>query len=340
MTSKDFAKMFGFDEGTLNLNLFLEEVKEVGFSLLKAYPKGGFVPAKLKSDEDDSFAMVKVGYYPDTENDLVSLFVSASKVSKYRLKHINDFLGDNLHSNEDDAPTAESVIESEKSWQPIDLFDNKLFFFSQKEKNFFVKLKNKYQIIDPKEILKYIYSEHISTYTSLRGFAFKFFLSVNHMLIWLSKIVGVFAIFFLKLCGYKVQVKENGKAFDLYAWDTSLYKERRTAKRLDSWERVGLGNPIIPNLAYPDNSELVVQSAQEVKLNPVYVILVCLAVGMLFFVNYKCDVQLHSDVYSFCRDVYVRDLSYFGVKYGENIFLTTAVVAFFVYLPNFFPIYL
>ena len=94
----------------------------VGFTVLRKYPDNiPFIPARNKDGEVDSVCMIKLGFpiRQETINEKeVALFISISKQSRYLLNgHWNyDF-------DDEEAPTKDSLEESKKSRQPVDLED-------------------------------------------------------------------------------------------------------------------------------------------------------------------------------------------------------------------------
>lgn len=134
--------------------------KAVGLSVLKDYPdKGKFIPVRNKKGEKDSVAMVRVYYYKSDFNDqttnIVPLFVSIHKANRYLFDH--PF----WNFNDDNSPTEESLEESKKSLQPIDLEElSRYEFHFDDDKIYDLKKKKN---ISPTEIVDEIYKEHLNT---------------------------------------------------------------------------------------------------------------------------------------------------------------------------------
>ncbi len=138
-----------------------------GFSIVKAYSyKSKFKPAITKEGKPDSVVLIKVGFYHkniDSEYK-APLFIFISKASKY-------LLDNHIIYNPDDtgSPTEESLKESEKSWQPVDLREDERFVLNVKSKLIFDTQTNKNIFL--RELVDYIYNLHIDT-TKLRGLIF------------------------------------------------------------------------------------------------------------------------------------------------------------------------
>lgn len=135
----------------------------VGLSVLRNYPKGGkFIPAKNKRGEDDSVALIKIGYLLAQENSEhkndKKLFLSVSKASRFLLKGNFDFIFD---KDNDDSPTEASLKESKGSLQPIDLEESKRYEFNINTKK--IKDLEERKNVTPAHVVDEIYDLHLKT---------------------------------------------------------------------------------------------------------------------------------------------------------------------------------
>ncbi|HEY4832051.1 MAG TPA: hypothetical protein VIH61_05765 [Waddliaceae bacterium] len=142
--TEEFVKNFKKDEED-EIILWSGDGGGVGFTILRNYPKDiPFVPAKNKDGDVDSVCMIKIGFLvrPGApENEEVKLFVTTSKVSRYLLNnHWNyDF-------NDDKSPTKDSLEESKKSKQPIDLEDLVDYIYNKNTRKIFNVEKEKKEV--------------------------------------------------------------------------------------------------------------------------------------------------------------------------------------------------
>lgn len=153
----------------------------VGLSILKEYPVNGlFKPAKDTTGKNDSVAMVRLGYKPNSK-EADQLIVSIHKSSRYLFDHNNyDF-------NDKKSPTIDSLNESKNSVQPIDLEDVTRFQFHHKEEKIY-DLENK-KYIFPKELVEEIFEQHIET---LRAVTFRAKMNLQKKIIDISFSVNKF----------------------------------------------------------------------------------------------------------------------------------------------------
>lgn len=152
----------------------------VGFSVLRDYPENGaFIPARTRSGEQDSVALLKFGYVissVDRKKQQVPLLVSSAKASRYLLHESDRF---RYNFDDTDAPTEESLIVSEASRQPVNLVDDGHFIFLITEEKFWDTRKGVHCTLD--EIVGRAYTLHIDTASdklAARGLRFK--LRVQH----------------------------------------------------------------------------------------------------------------------------------------------------------------
>jgi len=132
--------------------------KAIGLSIIKNYPKNGpFYPAIKKSGQDDSVALIKVGYNPEiVDNNEVLLMIYIQKVSLYLLNDKWDY-----NFNDPDSPTKESLEVSKLSKQPVDLEELSRFKYNIVTKKI-VDLRKSVEI-QPIQVVDYIYNEHLRT---------------------------------------------------------------------------------------------------------------------------------------------------------------------------------
>jgi hypothetical protein len=140
------------------------EQSVTGFSIVRDYPIGcRFVSAVTHNGNTDSKVLIKIGFsHIDIDQDKkVTLFVSASKASKYLLD--NHF---RYNFEDENSPTEESLKKSDKSSQPVNLTENKRFVFNLVNQTIYDK--NKKENISLKNIVNYIYKLHSDT-ANLKG---------------------------------------------------------------------------------------------------------------------------------------------------------------------------
>lgn len=167
MTNEQFAKLFNPNKND-EVIPWIEDRLYSGFSVLRPYKSDlGFIPAITKSGQEDTKVLIKIGLRISSENieDKLQLFLSVSKHSKYKSSHFG------IDFNNSDAPTKESLSESEKSKQPIDLEERERFFISLKPISFYDK-KNKKEVT-LNDLVDYMYNLHLQTISGRKSIIFK-----------------------------------------------------------------------------------------------------------------------------------------------------------------------
>lgn len=166
--------------------IWSDDKEYAGFSVLRSYEENtGFFPAMTKSGKEDTKALIKIGVHilEKTEKKL-SLFLSVSKFSKYRSSHFG------IDFDDPDAPTKDSLNESEKSKQPIDIEERERFSLIIDSFSFIDEKTNK--IISANDIIDYMYDLHIKTISSGKGYILKAKLSSRELVC--NRIIPFFVI--------------------------------------------------------------------------------------------------------------------------------------------------
>ena len=138
-----------------------------GFSIIRDYPKNcGFIPAVNKTNKADTKVLIKIGYSEkDIKDNKVYLYPTVSKFSVYLEKHhLFDF-------NDQTGPTKESIDESKKSYQPVDLEEPQRYIFNI-ETEIITDLKKKVEVT-LNNIADHLYEQHIGTIKGIRASSFK-----------------------------------------------------------------------------------------------------------------------------------------------------------------------
>lgn len=147
--------------------IFLTDAK-VGFSIQKNYPADiQYKPAQTKTDEDDNIAVIWVVYESQQEKnhpDLIPIRLRIATMSKYRALHWDyDF-------EDTKCPTEDSVMESKKSPQPLELNSSEACFYSQ-SKNVLVDADG--NVVSGHSVLDELFKYHCDTVHPIRGFGFR-----------------------------------------------------------------------------------------------------------------------------------------------------------------------
>lgn len=195
ITSAEFAANFHPKEGE-EFIIWKEDSRYAGFSVLRSYKKGlGFVPAMTNSRKEDTKALIKVGIrIPEDLIRETPVLLSVSKHSKYRSSHFG------INFTDEDAPTRESLNESENSKQPIDLESRDEFIVHLNDKtSFFKKATN--ETISSNELVDWVYNLHLQTISSGKGRILKAKINLKNiicnriipkLIIWFKISLGVF----------------------------------------------------------------------------------------------------------------------------------------------------
>jgi hypothetical protein len=162
ITTEKFVANFHPKEGD-ELVIWKDDGRYIGFSVLRSYKKGlGFVPAITKLGKEETKALIKIGVrIPEDLIVEIPLLLLVSKYSKYRSSHFG------INFEDEDAPTQESLNESENSKQPIDLESRDEYIMRLDPTSFFKKETRKELSLD--EIVDEIYNLHLQTISSGRG---------------------------------------------------------------------------------------------------------------------------------------------------------------------------
>jgi len=156
--TEEFAKLFRSIKGVIQIIPWIGK-EAIGVSVLKKYPnKSFFVPVINKSDQQDSVALIKVGYNKDSVHNnerKVLLTVSISKASHYIFAHHWYNYADT------NSPSEEAVKRSEESRQPVNLEDSSRYEFHI-AKNRIYDLETK-RYVSANSIVNDIYNKHLKT---------------------------------------------------------------------------------------------------------------------------------------------------------------------------------
>ncbi len=212
MNSQEFFNLFGLkDEEYIKNYIWNDTNREIGFSIVKHYPKRKFFkPAVTQNDSIDTVSLIKVYTFPKSETDSWRVGTSISKASLFQLdKPFNPLLENSF--SDPDSPTQESLEQSSKGLQPINLEENDRFLFNAKDKTFFDTKKN--IKIQGRFIVDNIYNEHVNTFLSFRGSVLKLRLAINRISLKLLEFIGNFLIAIIpKVAGKKIE----NKAYNMF----------------------------------------------------------------------------------------------------------------------------
>ncbi len=186
ISNKEFASYFNPDNGDEVIPWNDENTKYSGFSVIRSYKKDlGFIPAVTKLGAEDTKVLVKVGIRTsDSPSDKIPLFISIGKYSKYRSSHFG------INFDDPNAPTKESLNQSENSRQPIDLEDNDGFIMKVNPVSFVDTETNKN--LELREIVDRIYNIHLKTISSGKGIVLK--VKLNFQKVICSRIIPKFIL--------------------------------------------------------------------------------------------------------------------------------------------------
>jgi hypothetical protein len=140
---------------------------KAGFSVKRKYPPNlRFVPAKTRSGEDDSVALIKLSYLHPIDNDnqfdpkRVPLQISVSVFSRWMVNHWG------FNFNDDHCPTKESLELSKASMQPLELRSDNAFFFDHSSGKIISREGKQFTGTD---FLDLIFEHHIKSVRWLAG---------------------------------------------------------------------------------------------------------------------------------------------------------------------------
>ena len=136
---------------------------KVGFSVQRGYPTNiRYKPARNKAGEYDNIAVIWVVYedrLPQGDS-LIPIRLRIAMMSKYRSVHWDyDFQAEVC-------PTKESVLESKKSPQPLDLSLSGEFFY---DKALSLLVNSSNEVVTGVQILNAMFNEHCDTVHFLKG---------------------------------------------------------------------------------------------------------------------------------------------------------------------------
>lgn len=161
LDSKLFSKGFIPKEED-ELTLF-ENGKDVGFSILRNYPKGGrFYPAKTKEGKDDSVGLIRLAIFPEKnkEKNGYPIWADVNLFSRY-LRNKFDY-----SFEDDDCPTEESLSISKKSKKPLNIEAEGEFFYDPETE----KIKDKKGREKTwNDVIDYLFNVHLRTISAIRG---------------------------------------------------------------------------------------------------------------------------------------------------------------------------
>lgn len=236
MTAEEFFKLFGLKKEDYIKEYLWNSDRATGFTILKTYPKTKFFqPAVTITGADDTLAMVKVYVTPKENSAIWPVGSTTTKISLYGLDK-SPFQEEN---NDPNAPTKESSEKSSASFlQPINLEEENRYTFNSKEQTFF-DIKRK-QSITANSLVELVYQDHISTYTSSRGYLLqgKFFLHRLRMKLteWLGK---VFVIIIPTISGRKIDNEAYNLLFRPFPWvKKEGIKDKPVGTELEDYENL------------------------------------------------------------------------------------------------------
>lgn len=209
--NSDFLAEYSSDR-KLDLKLIPwdEDPQYLGFSVLRKYPHDkGFKPAVTKTGKKDTVVLIRIGcILSESSDNKVPLLVTVSKHSQYKWNHFG------INFEDKDAPTKESLEESELSKQPVTLEDNSRYLLIDPKKVFD---KKNNQEISLRKVVDNIYQEHIETISGRKAVLFRAKLNTKS---WFGSIGIPFLIRILKsilgVCGKEFSDNPHASLVGIY----------------------------------------------------------------------------------------------------------------------------
>lgn len=177
ITATEFANLFNLTDDEWSQLVYFTDIRVPGFSIQKKYPDNTmFKIAKNKIGEDDSIPMIWVWLKLEAIKDnKAPVYIKITKQSKYLMSGHYDY-----NFSEDQSPTKESLLASNKSTQPVDLECSDEYEFDLENKVFY----KKNEVVNAHELIDEIYRQHIKT-VQIRWAFFRFKMSLRS--IWVEK---------------------------------------------------------------------------------------------------------------------------------------------------------
>ena len=214
---KDEQKIYvnrGIQERAFHLEAHLEYVDYIpmadciGFSVQRRYPAScRYKPPVKRNGEPDTLALIVVVYQPDRRDPnkpyLVPIVARVSVYNRYVAKHLDyDF-------TDDECPTEESVVASNKTPRPIELSSINDYFFDHNNDRF---LGADTKVIDGIDIIDGLFKLHLATVDKLKGAIFRWRLNnINRKARCYGLVLGIFKWLLKLSCGQTLESDNMGK---------------------------------------------------------------------------------------------------------------------------------
>ena len=165
-TTKQFIELFNFTEKSGYYDSIELRDEEIGFSIKKKYPENiRFKPAIKQNGEPDELMVIWLVYdlpkQKEATNNRVPIFIKISKYSLYRNKYFD------YNFDDKESPTKDSLYESKKTPQPLELEYIHDFFYDDSLNCFLDKRETRFTGI---ELLNFIVKQHLNTVHIIKGF--------------------------------------------------------------------------------------------------------------------------------------------------------------------------
>lgn len=145
-----------------------DQSQYVGFTVLRDYPlSSSFVPVLTKEGKQDTKVMIRLGHSKTApDGNQIKLYATATKFSKYLSEHFRYDFDDDTNS-----PTKESIDQSTKSSQPVDLEENDRYLLDPATSK--VTDTRNGKIVTISQIIDDLYNQHIQTIDGPHAVYFK-----------------------------------------------------------------------------------------------------------------------------------------------------------------------
>ena len=180
----------------------------IGFSVQRRYPAScRYKPPVKRNGEPDTLALIVVVYQPDRRDPnkpyLVPIVARVSVYNRYVAKHLDyDF-------TDDECPTEESVVASNKTPRPIELSSINDYFFDHNNDRF---LGADTKVIDGIDIIDGLFKLHLATVDKLKGAIFRWRLNnINRKARCYGLVLGIFKWLLKLSCGQTLESDNMGK---------------------------------------------------------------------------------------------------------------------------------
>lgn len=270
----------------------------IGFSIKRAYPNNiRYKPPVKQNGEPDTLSMTHVIYVQNDEQNATKdkIFLFITKFNKFLSKHYDYDFADK------DCPTKQSILESRKTPNPIDLENTDTYFFDRNKEKL---VDEKGDLVEGINILNELFEKHCETVHLIKSLPLRTKIQFNNKLTTLYINISMF----LEILLTKIWDREIIKG-DSSFWGTVTKKDLRLSS-IDSIiifgykisERIAVLFSVLALLSYTLYYTLGTQWTYVERMFSNVLLTTCFVIFILYILNNFLPNHVILSLYNYCRN--------------------------------------